>query len=104
MNVLPFYQDWMEERLFSLDCLEVKSVLGQGQYGVVYKATVVDGTARWPVALKCPKGALEERPRRQGSADRNANKAQEELVKEGQVRIVVQCVPEKVQYGIKLAD
>ena len=46
------HQDWMQERLFSLKCLEVKSVLGQGQYGVVYKATVVDGSARYRFVFK----------------------------------------------------
>lgn len=46
------YPSWMERQLFDIHLIELGRLLGSGQYGYVYKATVSHGNARWPVALK----------------------------------------------------
>ena len=61
--------------------------LGRGHYGVVFRAHVVDGAARWPVALKCAK-TPEIEGDVQGYSDGGGGtllSPQEELVKEGEV-------------------
>ncbi len=63
-----------------------RSELGRGHYGVVYSAHVVDGTARWPVAVKCAKGKGEEEEDAGDDDDANVDLSpQEELIKEGEV-------------------
>ncbi len=60
--------------------------LGRGHYGVVFRAHVVDGAARWPVALKCAKAP--ETTEGEGYNDGAGGallSPQEELVKEGEV-------------------
>lgn len=42
-------------RLFELGCLELGKEIGSGQFGVVRRATLRDGSARWDVALKAAK-------------------------------------------------
>jgi len=77
MGLLPLGgRDWMRDRLFSLEAVEIGKELGRGHYGVVYKATVLDGTARWPVALKSA---------RQDLSSHAAVNSQEELLREGEI-------------------
>ena len=48
--------------------------MGQGEYGIVHKALVIQGQARWPVALKTSK-----------TESSWFEKAQEDLLVEGEV-------------------
>ena len=61
---------WIRERLFDFSAVQKENVvLGEGEFGLVYKAMVLDGAARWPVALKL--------------ANTESESAQEELLTEG---------------------
>ncbi len=79
----------MRDKLFAMDSIDIRSELGRGHYGVVYHAHVVDGSARWPVALKCAKTRDEQDLQGEDVDDEQVAQgelmAHEELVKEGEV-------------------
>jgi len=54
--------------------------LGRGHYGVVHRANVLDGTARWPVALKSA---------RQDFIVGLTSSPQDELLREGEVMAAI---------------
>ncbi len=75
-------------KYFLIFFFKKRKELGRGHYGVVFRAHVVDGAARWPVALKCAKAPEMEAGDAQGYSDGGGGallSPQEELVKEGEV-------------------